>query len=138
MVLAKCETRKLEYGFTWSHDELRFEPAKVLKIPQRSAYCAAILYYLDRGVKGGEHAAGVSAAKAGEVPGGSVVGRGPHQVQSCRAVDAVVKGKHFKRNQALVVVERQGGVDVAVAPRGKKSVGGKGSVHVQTFVDCGV
>ena len=67
MVLAKCETRKLEYGFTWSHDELRFEPAKVLKIPQRSAYCAAILYCLDRGVKGGEHAAGVSAALAGEV-----------------------------------------------------------------------
>ena len=31
LMFTKCKTRELEYGFTWSHDEFRIEPAKVLK-----------------------------------------------------------------------------------------------------------
>src|SRR4051812_20401502 len=70
-----------------------------------------------------DEAAGVGLAGAGEVEGGAMVDRGPHERETEGHVDAAAEGSVLEHRQALVVVHRQHGVGVLEALRHEQGVG---------------
>ena len=65
----------------------------------------------------GDEAVGARLAGAGEREGGAVVGRGAHERQAQRDVDAAVEGERLERDQRLVVIHGDRRVVGARAPR---------------------
>src|SRR4051812_27073577 len=70
-----------------------------------------------------DQAAGVGLAGAGEVEGGAVVDRGPHERKAERHVDATAEGSVLEHRQALVVIHRQYSVGVLEALRHEQRIG---------------
>ena len=56
--------------------------------------------------------------RAGDVEGGAVIGRGAHDRQAQRDVDALVEMERLQRDQRLIVIHAERGV--VVAPRGAR------------------
>ena len=81
----------------------------------------------------GDEAARAGLAGAGQREGGAVIGRGAHERQAERDVDAAVEGQRLERDQRLVVVHGDGGVVGAARLGVEQGVGGMRTGHGQTL-----
>ena len=83
--------------------------------------------------KRGDEARRIGDALAGDVERRAVIGRGAHEGQAERDVDALVEGERLDRDQALVVIHGQR--DVVARPRARVEhrVGRQGADDVDPF-----
>ena len=82
----------------------------------RSSIWAIMFAATSAGVAAASRAASLSAAnrldgsaraRAGDIEGGAVIGRGAHERQAERDVDAVVEGERLDRDQRLIVIHAE-------------------------------
>ena len=88
-----------------------------------------------RELQRGDQARRIGLAGAGDVEGRAVVGRGAHERQAERDVDAVIEGERLDRDQRLVVIHAER--DVVGLARGlvEHGVGGKRAARVDAVGD---